>query len=206
METTATRASDSRARARVLLLSEDDDVTGPLALVLERAGYSVRVEEGRAAAEAVRAAATEPAARWFEALILDRDLPPEQHGTFLELLAPLAGRASCPLLLLGGGGQADLPNGWHEDAFFVVSKPLQTGEILSALALLLRLAFYRRYRDLVHDLSQPVMTIHALSRGIARIEVKDDAARKAIERLVLEAERLMSLVETFQRGGGRSTS
>jgi DNA-binding response OmpR family regulator len=196
------RAPDSQVLARVLLLSEDDDVTGPLALVLERAGYAVRVEEGRGAVEALADSARDPAARPFDALILDRDLPPEQHARLLELLAPFAGRGSFPLLVLGGGPQPDVPKGWHEDAFVSVSKPLQTGEILSTLALLRRLVSYRRYRDLVHDLSQPVMTIHALSRSIAKIPVKDEAARKAIERFALEAERLMSLVEAFQRGRG----
>ena len=61
------------------------------------------------------------------------------------------------------------------------------------------MVFYRRYRDLVHDLSQPVTTLHALSRGLAKVQVADETSRRTVERLVQEAERLMTLLENFQR-------
>ena len=66
--------------------------------------------------------------------------------------------------------------------------------------------FYRRYRDLVHDLAQPVTTLHALSRSIARLRPEDETARQEIDRLAVEAERLMVLLETFQRSRDPATS
>ena len=84
-------------------------------------------------------------------------------------------------------------------AALAVARPPQPGELLASLAALRRLAFYRPYRDLVHDLSQPVTTIHALSRSIARTPPADETARRSVESLLREADRLMSLVEEFQR-------
>ncbi len=186
---------------RVLVLSEDDDVGEPLALLLRRAGYAVLAADGRDAPGLLV-----PGAGPYDALILDRDLPPDQYARILDLLAPFAGPASFPLLVLGGGLSPAVPAGWHEDAFAPVSRPPQPGEILATLAFLRRLVFYRRYRDLVHDLAQPVTTIHALSRSIARLRPEDETARQAIDRFVLEAERLMVLLETFQRTRDPATS
>ena len=81
-----------------------------------------------------------------------------------------------------------------------MARPPQPGEIVPTLAALRRMVFYRRYRDLVHDLSQPVTTLHALSRSLATVPVADDASRRTVDRLVREAERLMTLLENFQRG------
>ena len=187
--------------ARVLVLSEDDDIGEPLAALLARAGYAVDVADGRDGA-----ALLAPAGGHYDALILDRDLPPEQQTTILALLAPFAGPASFPLLLLGGGPSPAVPPGWHEDASASVSRPPQPGEILATLAFLRRLVFYRRYRDLVHDLAQPVTTIHALSRSIVRLRPEDEGARQAIDRLAVEAERLMVLLEAFQRSRGPAIS
>jgi DNA-binding response OmpR family regulator len=186
---------------RVLVLSEDDDVGEPLAAVLRRAGYTVLGADGRDGA-----ALLGPGGGACDALILDRDLPPDQYARILDLLAPSAGPASFPLLVLGGGPSPAVPAGWHEDAFASVGRPPQPAEILATLAFLRRLVFYRRYRALVHDLAQPVTTIHALSRSIARLHPEDEAARQAIERFVAEAERLMVLLETFQRSRDPSTS
>jgi CheY-like chemotaxis protein len=191
--------------ARVLLISEDDDITEPLEAFLKRTGYAVEVADGKDAGVMLGDSAIGAAAGGFpDALILDRDLAPDRYQTILDLLAPRAGAASIPLLVLGGGASPRLPAGWHEDASASVSRPPQPGEIAAALALLRRLVFYRRYRDLVHDLAQPVTALHALSRGIANIPVENDAARTTIERLVREADRLMSLLESFQRGHGGS--
>lgn len=192
-------------QTQVLLVSEDDDIGEPLEAFLRRAGYAVEVADGREAAGLLRDGAGGTAAGAFpDALILDRDLPPDQYRTILDLLAPRAGPASFPLLVLGGGSSPEVPAGWHEDAFASVSRPPQPAEIAATLALLRRLGFYRRYRDLVHDLAQPVMTLYALSRGIAKLPVAEEAARGTIERLVREADRLMSLLETFQRSRGGS--
>jgi len=185
--------------ARVLVISEDDDVAGPLEALLKHAGYGVEVLDGR---EAVLAIAEPPP----EILVLDRDLPSEIYEQILDRLAPAAGRTSCPLVILGGGVSPRLPQGWHEDAFAALPRPPQTGEILATISSLRRLVFYRRYRDLVHDLAQPVTTIHALSRSIARLRPEDEAARQAIERFAVEAERLMVLLETFQRARDPATS
>jgi DNA-binding NtrC family response regulator len=190
--------------ARVLLISEDDDITDPLEAFLARSGYAIEVADGREAATLLREVVTEAAiGRLPEALILDRDLAPDRYQTILDLLAPNGGPASFPLLVMGGGAVPRVPPGWHEDAFASVSRPPQPGEIAATLALLRRLMFYRRYRDLVHDLAQPVTALHALSRGLAGMPGLDDGARTRMERLVREADRLMSLLETFQRG--RST-
>jgi len=187
--------------ARVLVVSEDDDVGEPLEALLGRAGYAVEVADGR---DGVRVLAE--AGGRYDALILDRDLPPDVYSRILELLAPGGGSASFPLLVLGGGPSPAVPSGWHEDAFASVARPPQPAEILAVLLFLRRLAFYRRYRDLVHDLAQPVTTIHALSRSIAKLRPEDESARKAIERFAEEAERLMVLLETFQRSRGPATS
>jgi len=183
--------------ARVLVISEDDDVAGPLEALLRHAGYGVEVLDGR---EAVLALAEGPP----EILVLDRDLPPEIYEQILDRLAPAAGRTSCPLVILGGGASPRLPQGWHEDAFAALPRPPQTGEILATIAGLRRLVFYRHYRDLVHDLSQPVTTLHALSRAIGQMPAADEGSRRTVERLVQEAERLMTLLEDFQRSRGAS--
>jgi hypothetical protein len=109
------------------------------------------------------------------------------------------GPRSFPLLILGGGAQPPVPRGWHEDAWMSLPRPPEVGEVLARIAALRRLSFYRPYRDLVHDLSQPVTTLHALSRSIARLPLSDDASRTAVDRLVKEADRLMTLLEEFQR-------
>ena len=187
--------------ARVLVVSEDDDVGEPLEVLLGRAGYAVEVADGRDGARLLDGIGGR-----YDALILDRDLPPEQYAGLLVALAPRGGASSCPLLVLGGGPAPPVPEGWHEDASASVARPPQSAEILATLRLLLRLVFYRRYRDLVHDLAQPVTALHALSRSIARIRPEDEQARKAIERLAEEAERLMVLLETFQRSRGPAIS
>jgi DNA-binding response OmpR family regulator len=192
-------------QTRILLITEDDDVGEPLADLLRRAGYSVVLADGGEETRMLAGGGEGPAAsggRYPEALILDRDLPVDRYQAILDRLVPRAGPASFPLLVIGGGPKPPVPAGWHEDAYASVSRPPQPAEILATLSALRRLVFYRRYRDLVHDLAQPVMTLHALSQGIAKLEVKDEAARRTIERLVHEAERLMSLMERFQRGRG----
>jgi len=190
-------------RARVLLISEDDDITEPLEEFLKRAGYAVEVADGREAADLLQSLGQEAAPGGLpDALILDRDLAPDRYQSILDLLAPRAGPASIPLLVLGGGASPRVPAGWHEDAFASVSRPPQPPEIVATLTLLGRLVLYRRYRDLVHDLAQPVTTLHALSRAIAKLPVEDGAARTTIDLFVREAERLMSLLETFQRSRG----
>jgi len=183
--------------ARVLVVSEDDDVAAPLAALLRRGGYAVETLGGRDGALAL---AEGPP----DVLVLDRDLPQETYERIFDRLAPHAGRTSFPLVILGGGASSRPPQGWHEDAFALLPRPPQTGEILASIAALRRLVFYRRYRDLVHDLSQPVMTIHALSRAIARLPAPDEASRKSMDRFVQETERLMTLLEDFQRGRGSS--
>jgi DNA-binding response OmpR family regulator len=188
---------------RVLLISEDDDITDPLESFLQRSGYVVEVVDGRQAAILLREAGTSAASGGLtDALILDRDLAPDSYQTILDHLVPTGGPASFPILVLGGGPAPRVPPGWHEDAFASVSRPPQPAEISATLALLLRLAFYRRYRDLVHDLAQPVTALHALCRGLDGIPAPDEAARSTIERLRREADRLMTLLENFQRGRG----
>ena len=184
-------APAARPSTRVLLISEDDDVADPLVEILRRAGYGVLALDGRGGVEAL--AGGPP-----DALILDRDLSPDIFRRALDTLAPHAGRTSFPLVVLGGAPDA-APAGWHEDAFASLGRPPQPGEILATLAALRRMVFYRRYRDLVHDLSQPVTTLHALSRGLAKVQAADESSRRTVERLVQEAERLMTLLENFQR-------
>jgi DNA-binding response OmpR family regulator len=178
--------------ARVLVVSDDEDVAEPLRDLLKRAGYRAGLVSGREAPEVLPGAPP-------DVLILDRDLAPSQYQAILARLEAFPGRASFPLLILGGGPAPPLPRGWHEDASLSVGRPPEPGEVLASVAALRRLAFYRLYRDLIHDLSQPVTTLHALSRSIARLEPPDDASRQAIERLVAEADRLMTLLEEFQR-------
>lgn len=179
------------SKGRVLLVSEDDDIADPLVEILRRAGYGVSALDGHGGVEALRGGAP-------DVLILDRDLSPDMLRRALDALAAHAGRASFPVVVLGSGPEAG-PPGWHEDAFAAVGRPPQPGEILATLAALRRMVFYRRYRDLVHDLSQPVTALHALSRGLAKIEVADEGSRRTLDRLAQEAERLMTLLEQFQR-------
>ena len=178
--------------ASVLVISEDDDISEPLAALLRRAGYRPGVRGGRDGLEELQGPPP-------DALILDRDLSPPQYQAILGRLESFPGRASFPLLILGGGPSPALPRGWHEDAALTVGRPPVPSELQASLLALRRLAFYRLYRDLVHDLSQPVTTLHALSRAVARLGAPDEAARQAIDRLVKEADRLMTLMEEFQR-------
>jgi DNA-binding response OmpR family regulator len=184
-------AAAAPPKASVLLVSEDDDIADPMVELLRRAGYGVSALDGRGGVEALLGGPP-------DILILDRDLSPETYRRALDTLAPHAGRASFPLVVLGGGTET-APRGWHEDAFAAVGRPPQPGEMLATLAALRRIGFYRRYRDLVHDLSQPVTTLHALSRGLAKIQVADEGSRRTLDGLVQEAERLMTLLEKFQR-------
>ncbi len=176
----------------ILILSDDDDVSEPLGSLLTRAGHRVLLRGGRDGVEELKGPLP-------QVLILDRDLPPAQYQEAIALLERQAGPRSIPLLILGGGASPPLPTGWHEDAARSVGRPPQPAEVLATVSALLRLAFYRPYRDLVHDLSQPVMTIHALSRSISRMPTPDDESRRAVDRLAKEADRLMTLVEEFQR-------
>ena len=182
---------------RVLVISDDDDVSEPLEVLLRRAGYRPGVRGGSDGLEELQG---EPP----DALILDRDLSPSQYQAILARLEPFAGRAAFPLLILGGGAAPPLPRGWHEDAALPLGRPPHPAEVLASLLALRRLAFYRRYRDLIHDLSQPVTTLHALSRAAARLSVPDEGARQTLDRLVNEADRLMSLLEEFQRKRAQS--
>lgn len=177
---------------RVLVVSDDDDIGEPLAAILRHAGYRVGVRDGSTAVADLAGAPP-------EALILDRDLPPAVLREILARLEPHGGDASFPLLVLGGGSTATFPNGWHEDAARSVARPPQAGEILATLSSLRRLGFYRPYRQLVHDLSQPVMTVHALARSLRREAGAGTPSRETMDRLVEEAERLMILMEEFQR-------
>lgn len=178
-------------KASVLLVSEDDDIADPLVELLRRAGYAVSALDGRGGVEALQGGPP-------DVLILDSDLSPDTFRRAVDRLASHAGRASFPLVVLGGG-PGTAPPGWHEDAFAALGRPPQPGEILATLAALRRMVFYRRYRDLVHDLSQPVTALHALSRSLAKVQVADEGARRSVDRLVQEAERLMTLLENFQR-------
>jgi DNA-binding response OmpR family regulator len=176
----------------ILVLTEDDDVAEPLAALLGRAGYRVEVLGGRDGIEAIKTFAP-------GILILDRDLSPDHYRQTIEVLEARPGPGSFPLLVLGGGASPSLPRGWHEDAAASLSRPPQPGEVEAKVAALLRLAFYLPYRDLVHQLSQPVTTIHALCRSIARLPLQDESSRQTLDHLVREADRLMSMMETFQR-------
>lgn len=200
------------AGAAILVLSEDDDVAGPVESILRREGHRVGVRGAREGLEELRAAVP-------DLLVLDRDLAPEVLRGVAALLEPRAGRGSFPVLVLGRGkgGEAasGLPAGWHEDASITLGRPPEPGELRSAVAALLRLAFYRPYRDLVHDLSQPVTAIHALVRSVARQQgtpqmraqqrgasqqgAPPEGIPPPLERLQIEVERLMTLMEEFQR-------
>ncbi len=177
---------------RILVISEDDDIGEPLAALLRRGGYRVGVRDGLSGLEDLDGAPP-------DSLVLDRDLPPGQYLQILERLERHRGIASFPLLILGRSDSPSLPEGWHEDVVRLLSRPPQTGELVANLEALRRLAFYRPYRDLVHSLSQPVMAIHALSRSIGRAPTPGEVDRQTIERLMHEAERLMTLMEDFQR-------
>lgn len=184
-----------RSGARILLVSEDDDVAGPILALLRRAGHRAEILDGRSAAAAL---ASEPP----DLLVLDRDLDSGRHRAIADQLTRHPERDSFPLLVLGRKGTpAYPPPNWHEDACLVLARPPDPGLFEASVETLLRLAFYRAYRDLVHDLAQPVTAIHALSRTVAKIEVPEGPPRQAIDRLEREAERLMSLLEDFQRRG-----
>jgi DNA-binding response OmpR family regulator len=179
--------------ARVVLLSDDDDLARPLVDVLRRAGHRAETAGGRDAAAAL--AAGDP-----DLLVLDRDLHAAEQQSIHALLEGRGARESFPLLVLGSKGTPDWPpSGWHEDACLVLPRPPVPAAFEAAAASLLRLAFYRPYRDLVHDLAQPVTAIHALGRSAAKIPLADDASRQTMERLMKEAERLMTLLSDFQR-------
>ncbi len=180
----------SETGPRLLLISDDDDISLPLAAALKRAGYRIDIRGGRDGTQELRGASP-------DLLILDRDLPTGDYRTILALLE--AGSSQLPIVIVGGGPAPQLPRDWHEDAWRAVARPPQPGEVTATVAALLRLTFYRPYRALVHDLSQPVTTLHALSRSLARNAPADEAGRLVVERLVKEAERLMSLMEEFQR-------
>lgn len=175
---------------RVLLVSDDDDISEPLAASLRRAGCRIDLKPGREGAEELRGAAP-------DLVILDRDLTAGDYRTIIAVLE--AGPSQLPIVIVGGGPAPQLPKDWHEDAWRAVARPPQPGEVTATVAALLRLTFYRPYRTLVHDLSQPVTTLHALSRSLAKHPPADEAGRLTAEQLVNEAERLMSLMEEFQR-------
>lgn len=181
--------------ARVLLISDDDDVSEPVVLALRRAGYRVGRVGSLEAADELGGSAP-------EVLIVDRDIPLEVRRQVGECLTRRAGRDAFPLILLGGSAKKEegfVPADWHEDALIVLSRPADPGAVVVAARAILRLSFYLAYRDLVHDLSQPVTVLHALSDGLAR-EVPESAPHhERVMRLRDEAERMVSLMARFQR-------
>lgn len=181
--------------ARALLLSDDDDVARPVSAALRRAGY--RVEQAGSREASGRLDESLP-----DVLIIDRDLPADVRRQLGERLAGHAGRNAFPLIILGESARMAgdfVPADWHEDALIVLSRPAQPGEVVTAARAMLRLSFYRTYRDLVHDLSQPVTVMHALSDGLAREVPAGAPHHERVLRLRDEAERMLSLMERFQR-------
>jgi len=181
--------------ARVLLISDDDDVSDPVVLALRRAGYRVGRSGSLTAADELEGSVP-------DVLIVDRDLPLEVRRQLGVCLTRRAGRDALPLILLGDAAKREedfVPADWHEDSLIVLSRPADPGAVVVAVRAILRLSFYRTYRDLVHDLSQPMTVLHALSDGLAR-EVPEGAPHHdRVTRLRDEAERMLSLMERFQR-------
>ncbi len=180
---------------RVLLVSDDDDVTQPVVVALRRAGYRVGQSASREAPDDLDGPPP-------DVLIVDRDLPAETRRRLGERLAKHAGRDSFPLILLGSPAKEEIdfvPSDWHEDTRIDLPRPAHPGEVLTAVRAILRLSFYRAYRDLVHDLSQPVTVMHALSDSLARDVAADAPHHDRVMRLRDEAERMLSLMERFQR-------
>jgi DNA-binding response OmpR family regulator len=179
-------------------VSQHDDVAGPVEALLRRAGHRVATVDGATAAAELRGGSAP------DVLILDRDLPADRHreigARLAARLAATGARASFPLIVLGRTGRGDYPPaGWHEDACLVLGRPPEPGRLEGAVEALLRLAFYRPYRDLAHDLAQPVTAIHALVRTMAGVPPPDATAKTALDRLSREAERLLALMEECQR-------
>jgi len=179
---------------RILLVSDDDDVVEPVVLTLRRSGY-------RAGQVGSREAADELDGSVPDVLIIDRDLPLEVRRQLGERLSRHTPRDTLSLILLGDAAKKDdlVPADWHEDALIVLSRPADPGAVVVAVRAILRLSFYRAYRDLVHDLSQPVTVLHALSDGLARDVSRDAPHHDRVMRLREEAERMLSLMERFQR-------
>jgi len=180
---------------RVLLVSDDDDVAQPVVAALRRAGYRVGEAASREAPDDLDGALP-------DVLIIDRDLPAEARRRLAERLASHAGRNAFPLILLGDTASREsdfVPADWHEDAVIVLPRPAHPGEVVTAVRALLRLSFYRTYRDLVHDLSQPVTVLHALSGALARDVPAGAPHHDRVLRLHGEVERMLSLMERFQR-------
>ncbi len=134
---------------RILILSDDDDVAEPLAALLKRAGYAVDLNGDPGGIDELKG-------RPPDLLILDGDLPAGLYQEAIAALERRTGPGSFPLVILGGGRPPALPRGWHEDAARSTARPPAPAELLATVDAVLRLAFYRPYRDLVHDLSGPV--------------------------------------------------
>jgi DNA-binding response OmpR family regulator len=119
-----------------------------------------------------------------------------------ERLTRHAGRDAFPLIRSGVtvSKESDfVPADWHEDAVIVLPRPAHPGEVVTAVRAILRLSFYRTYRDLVHDLSQPVTVLHALSGALARDIPAGAPHHDRVMLLHDEVERMLSLMERFQR-------
>jgi DNA-binding response OmpR family regulator len=179
----------------VLLVSDDDDVAQPLVVALLRAGYRVGQAGSREAPDDLDGALP-------DVLIVDRDLPAEARRQLGERLTRHAGRNAFPLILIGDTVSKErdfVPADWHEDAVIVLPRPAHPGEVVTAVRAILRLSFYRTYRDLVHDLSQPVTVLHALSGALARDIPAGAPHHDRVMLLHDEVERMLSLMERFQR-------
>lgn len=180
---------------RVLLVSDDDDVAQTVVVALRRAGYRVGQSGGQEMREQFDG--TPP-----EVLIVDRDLPADVRRHLGERLARRAGPESFPLIVLGDSARQGIdfvPADWHEDALIILPRPAHPGEVVIAVRAILRLSFYRTYRDLAHDLAQPMTVLHALSNGLLREVPADAPYHDRVTRLHEEAERMLSLMEKFQR-------
>jgi DNA-binding response OmpR family regulator len=179
----------------VLLVSDDDDVAQPVVVALRRAGYRVGQAGSQEASDDLDG--TPP-----DVLIVDRDLPAGIRRQLGERLTRHAGPEAFPLIVLGESARQEgdfVPADWHEDALITLPRPAHPGEVVTAVRALLRLSFYRNYRDLVHDLAQPMTVLHALSNGLARDVPANAPHHDRVMRLHEEAERMLSLMEKFQR-------
>lgn len=168
---------------RILLVEDEESISQPLAFLLEREGYRVRVVAD--GSEAIRVFPEEQ----FELVLLDLMLP-GLPGT--EVCRSIRARSQVPIIMLTAkDSEVDIVVGLELGADDYVTKPYSARELLARIR-----AVLRRHID-TDDLAEPI-----LEAGDVRMDVERHSVSVRGEEIAMPLKEF-ELLEVLLRNAGR---